>query len=352
MFEAGFRRLQQAAEGVPDRVPFTVQMHELAMVWSRTPSRRFYSDPEAFVSGLIATARDFDLDVPSLGYDVYNIEAEALGQKVIFMDRQIPTLDPDSLLLPEGRELRSLGPIRAGQSGRMPFVLEARRLYRRRVGVAPAIQFCAPFTMAVMLRGYEALVQDIYEDPGFARALLRFVTEEIIAPWIDAQKADMPEATRAVGADALCSPPMVSGAMIEEFSIPYILRLRELCDVPITVINWWGESACRRPDELLDLKRRVSLGLIRVQDPDVATIGIAPFKEYAVHHDLTLEVGIGGECIDNGPPEAIERRVVQYIDGAAAGGRLILYLTNINADTPEDHLRAATAAIRRYGVYP
>ena len=173
----------------------------------------------------------------------------------------------------------------------------------------------------------------------------------MIAPWINAQKEALPEASGAVGADALCSPPMTSPAIIREFSIPYILRLRELCAVPVSVVNWWGESALPAAADLLDLKRRVASGLIRAQDPDVERLGVGVFKEYAARHGLALELGIGEQLIDHGPVSAIRSRIRDCIERAAGGGRLILYLTSLSAGTPPDHVRAAIEAVQEFGVY-
>jgi len=114
-----------------------------------------------------------------------------------------------------------------------------------------------------MLRGYEDFILDLYEDPDFAHDLLSFLTEEVIAPWINAQQEAFPESACAIGADAFCSPPMMNPTFIKNFSIPYIHRLRELCKRPVAVINWWGESYVKNPLELLTLKLDVAAGLIR-----------------------------------------------------------------------------------------
>ena len=36
----------------------------------------------------------------------------------------------------------------------MPFIMDVHRLYRERLGVHPAFQFCAPFTLATLVRGF------------------------------------------------------------------------------------------------------------------------------------------------------------------------------------------------------
>lgn len=350
-FQAGFERLRRAGAGIPDRVPVTAQLHEFALGWTGSDPRRFYGEAEALVSGIFRTAADFGFDVPNIAYDVYDIELEAMGQPLVFADRSAPNPDAASVLVQGPADLARLRVPEAGVSARMPFVLEVHRLYRERTGRPPVIQFCAPFSLASLVRGYAGLVQDLYADPGFAHALLSFLTEEVIAPWIRAQAARFPDAPLAMGADALCSPPMTNRRILEEFSIPYILRLRETCPLPVAVVNWWGESSYRPVEELLDLKRRVGVGLLRVQDPDVARLGARVFKDYAVQHGLTLEIGVGDSLLNTGSPAEIRDRIRRYIGEAAAGGRFILYLASLNADTPPENVRAALDAAREFGPY-
>lgn len=351
-FQKGYVRLQKAIEGIPDCVPFTSQMHEFAMAWSGTSGSKFYTDASALVTGIVKTAEEFDFDVPGLGYDVYNIEAEALGQKLIFSERQAPAINKPLRLLREKKDLLSLKVPLPGSSGRMPFVLNTLRLYRERTGTPPTIQFCAPFSLAVLLRGYEDFMLDLYEEErAFAHDLLSFLTEEVIAPWIKVQQEEFPESTSAIGADALCSPPMVNTTFIKNFSIPYIRRLKELCTVPVSVINWWGESHVKNPIELLSLKLEVASGLIRAQDPDVAILGPEIFKEFAIENDVVLELGIGDGILNRGPEEKIRDRIQHYVHKASQGGKFILYLSSLNAETPPENIRTAVSAIRKYGKY-
>jgi len=351
-FNEGFTRLSKASTGAPDRVPFTTQMHEFAMTWCGVPSTRFYSDANELVSGIVKTAEDFEFDIPSLGYDVYSIEAEAMGQPLVYTENQAPLVDKEKILIREEKDLAHLKPPHPPTSGRMPFVLDLHRIYKEQVGTSPAIQFTAPFTLATLVRGYTNFIQDIYENPDFAQHILDFLTEEVIAPWINSQKHELPGARSAVGADALCSPPMVNTDIIENFSIPYILRLRELCrGINVSVVTLWGDSHFERVEDFLKLKQRVATGLIRAQDPDVAKVGPRVFKEFALDNDLTLELGVGDVILNQGPEEKIRERIRSYISQTAEGGRLIIYLSSLNGDTPPRHIKTAVEAIKKFGDY-
>lgn len=350
-FKAGYQRLKTAMSGVPDRVPVTAQMHEFSMAWTGRSSREFYTDPNILVEGIFKTAEDFEFDIPALAYDVYNIELEALGQRVEFPEHAAPCVSPGAALLREEADLSHLRIPDPGVTGRMPFVLAIQEAFQERTGEPPVIQFCAPFSLACLVRGYENLIRDVYGNSKFVHDLLTFLTDQVIAPWINIQKTVLPRARKAVGADALCSPPMANRKIIEEFSIPYILRLRDICPVQVAVVNWWGDSRFERIDEFLELKRKVCAGLLRCQDPDVAKVGVGVFKDFVSRYKLVLEIGVGEGIVNSGPEQAIEDRIKDYIRGGASGGKFILYLTNLDATTPPEHVRTALNAVREYGRY-
>ena len=109
-FSEGFARLETAGSATQDRFPFTAQMHEFAMNRTGASPDRFYGEPHTFVPALILTAEDFDFDVPNLGYDVYNIEAEAMGQPLHFTVRQAPVIDKETNLVEDKGNLMRLRP--------------------------------------------------------------------------------------------------------------------------------------------------------------------------------------------------------------------------------------------------
>ena len=123
-FNEGFTRLSKASTGIADRVPFTTQMHEFAMTWCDVPSTRFYSDANILVSGILKTAEDFEFDIPSLGYDIYSIEVESVGQPIVGSENQAPLVDKERILIREEKDLARIKPSHPPNSGRMPFVLD------------------------------------------------------------------------------------------------------------------------------------------------------------------------------------------------------------------------------------
>jgi uroporphyrinogen-III decarboxylase len=92
-FQDGIKRFESAMEGIPDRVPVVTQMHEFAMKELGIAASRFYTTPEVLAAGTLEIQEKYGIDVPVLDYDVYNIEAEALGQEVTYSDIDMPDVD-------------------------------------------------------------------------------------------------------------------------------------------------------------------------------------------------------------------------------------------------------------------
>jgi len=66
---------------------------------------------------------------------------------------------------------------------------------------------------------------------------------------------------------------------------------------------------------------------------------------------VVLELGVGSAVLNKGTADEITNRIKDYIQKAAPGGQLILYLTNLSTDTPPANIKVAVNAIRQYGKY-
>jgi hypothetical protein len=139
--------------------------------------------------------------------------------------------------------------------------------------------------------------------------------------------------------------------MLKEWVVPYILRLRELCGPQVYVPNWVGEKHLKKPAEMLALKLQVSPGFLEGQDPDVAALGPAFYKEYAEQHDVPLVLGVGASFMALSTPKEVRERVRHYVEVGGKNGRFALYLCNLGATTPPENVRAAIEAVHTYGVY-
>ncbi|MDH3886816.1 MAG: hypothetical protein OET63_21535, partial [Desulfobacterales bacterium] len=107
-FQKGLGRLRTAMNGIPDRVPVFVQMHEFAMQELRVNAKEFFTHPDLLVGGYLSVLERYAIDVPTLDYDVYNIEAEAIGQTVIFSEYDMPDVDRSDPLIKNRNDLKKI----------------------------------------------------------------------------------------------------------------------------------------------------------------------------------------------------------------------------------------------------
>ncbi|NIS67736.1 MAG: hypothetical protein GTO12_01930 [Proteobacteria bacterium] len=350
-FQEGARRMQEAMNGIPDRVPVFAQMHEFVMKELGVNAKKFYTTPEFLPSGTLEIMEKYGIDVPFLDYDVYNIEAEALGQKMIYSDHYMPEVDRSRPLIQDRNDLKKIQTPDFDSEGRFPIVIEMNSIFRNLTGTSPPLNFCAPFSLAANIRGIERLIMDIYSDPDFVRSLFDRVTEEVVAPWVHHLKEKFPNTEGICGNDASGSIPVVNPEILRRWIVPSVLRLRELCGPEVYLPNWVGERYLKDPQEMFDLKLQVCPGFLEGQDPDVADLGPGFYKEYAEKRGVPLILGIGASFLALSTPEEVFDRVKNYVEVGGESGRFALYLCNIGATTPPENVAAVIEAIEMYGTY-
>ena len=92
-FQEGIRRYQNALDGIADRIPVCAQLHEFAMKEIGVTAKEFYTNAELLATGTLEIHQKYGIDVPVLDYDVYNIEAEAIGQEMKYSATGMPDVD-------------------------------------------------------------------------------------------------------------------------------------------------------------------------------------------------------------------------------------------------------------------
>jgi len=342
----GMFRIKEGTAGLADCVPVYAQISHHSARLAGKSTLQFFTDAETFLECQLAADQLYSLDAPTIHYDVYNIESEALGAKLVWREKEIPSVDPHTTLLRSVDGWRSLRPIQIGSAGRMPYVLEMNRRLMD-LGLSPKIRFTGLFTLAANLLGLTNLILAIMTEPEKAHRLLRFLTEEVVAPWIICQRADCGRNEVATGSDALASPPILSVELVREFCLKYIKRLEEQVG-GIRLAGLWGESSLSDPSQLLDIKREGSPTNIQVLDPDVTALGPAFFRRYADQTGVALVMGLDAHLICEGPVSEIKARARRFIEEGGSTGRFILFINDIPYDTPSEHVHAVVSVAREY----
>lgn len=349
-FHEGFNRLANAWSGNGDRPPVFAQLHEFALQQSEESGVKFYQDPEIYVRGILNTTKNLNLDTPDIVWDAYNLEAEALGVKVLFEDTSSPALDQTPLIENE-KDLAALKIPDPETSGRYGWAMNCMEIFKELTGIPSPHSFCSPMSLATLLIGYEKIVLAAYTNPDFVHKVLTVITEDVIAPYINAVFKRFDDCPAADGADALSSLPFLTQEMLENFSVPYILRLKELCGDRVVVRNWWGDSFSKDLEGFWDIKMKIGNQVLEVQDPDLFKVGPDKVMAYALKKDCPVILGVDQTLLANGSQDEINERVKEYIRIGGQGRKLVLYLCNLNYSTPLENVAAAVSAVNEYGWY-
>lgn len=162
-----------------DRIPFVPAIYEhKARLIGRSPSEVCRNE-ELLHAALAAEREIYDPDVLTVGIDVYNVEAEALGCRVAWFDdtNDVPAIAAP--LLESPANFSRLGFPDPECDGRMPMLLRVAGRLHREVGGGLIVRgaLTGPFSMASELAGAEALLIASIEAPAFVRRVLEFAAQ-------------------------------------------------------------------------------------------------------------------------------------------------------------------------------
>ncbi len=347
-FSTGETALHDAMTSAMGYVPFTAQMHEFAMRESGIPGHDFYTHAGHFVRAICEITERFDFDTPSFIWDVYNIEAEALGCPLLTFTDMAPAIENSSPLVSSEKDLVRLKPPNPTSSGRMPMVFEIMQEIKIQAGMTAFPCYCAPFTLASHIMTFENLIVQIKQNPSFVHRVLTFLVDEVLAPFVNALFREFPDAPFADGSDAVASLPFITQDMLDEFALAYIERLQKQTIRPVVCDNWWGDSYTTDLPAFWSQKLRATPGYLKVQDPDLFKIGVDPVIKYAKEHDLPVVLGIDNNLLQSGTANDIGMRIHEYMEAIDEVGKGALYLCSLSAITPVENVTTAISAINQY----
>lgn len=352
------------------RMDVMAQMHDHSMHLAGVSPRKFYYDPRASVFTGTAVSAYYHLDSPAIAADIYNIEIEAMGGKMIYGEA-MPTIDFRQPLVSRPADLDKVKPPEDWPSaGRVRFVWNGANLISEITGTK-SMSFCAPFSMAVGLRSYPKLIRDMKRDPAFAHELFARITDEVLPSYLKAQ-ADyqgVAPGTLATGADAWACYPDLTPELVEEWVAPYAGRLLQNC-MQFGIVGMPIGSGDYNEEDLKKFDKQILWKTFDAQvkvmmDQPAIFLGMGRWHEYPLEPVVewldqwkakgvraSITAGINARLLRDGPVEDIVDNVKRFLKAFAYDHNLTIFLANIPADTPSQHVHAAVEAIHCYGQLP
>ena len=197
--------------------------HKAALIGC-SPAELAYS-VELLTKAVLREYEIYQSDYITVGLDVYNVEAEALGAKLAAPEKnECPDLAGTLFDLNQLPEQLALPDIPA--AGRFKLLLEAGKNIQNAIGDKTKVRVAAsgPVSMAAKLAGLEDLIVSLMLRDGNAVRLLEFTTQ-IAKKWCSCLRGNKLD---AVVFDSMVAPPIFSPDMYEQFALPLHLRLMKL----------------------------------------------------------------------------------------------------------------------------
>lgn len=278
----------------------------------------------------------------------------------------MPTIDFREPLIKSPEDLHKLKTkeVNWRKDGWLPYALGCIELsleYGQIMGM-----FCGPFSMAVGMRGFPALIKDMRKRPQFAHELFTFTIDDVLVPYLKVQNEDC-DILMAIGADAWACVPNLSVKDMKEWVVPYNQRLMEKTKkfgvMAMAISGDYCEERLEKFDAnvlhgCFDIQiasqgaPSILLGMGRWQDYPLEPVldYTAKYREQGMK--ISIMAGMNARLLRDGPVEKIVSTAKRFVDTFAREHNLQFFLANLPADAPSDHIHAAVATIHTYGRYP
>lgn len=201
-----------------DRVPFVPAIYEQkGALIGKTPSE-ICRNAEFLYAGLKKELETYDADMLVIGIDVYNVEAEALGCRVVYFEESGDVPGIVEPIIRDRAGLARLGVPDPNRDGRMPMYLDVAERIGRELGGEMIVRgaVTGPYSMAAELIGAEAFVLLTVDEPDFARQMLDFCARVTV----EFGKAFLARGVEPIIFDSRATPTLASPRVVKEQVLP------------------------------------------------------------------------------------------------------------------------------------
>ncbi len=316
---------------IPPRIPFVPVIYEhAARIIGVTPSELTVSE-DLIMEGQLAAYEMYRHDLVSVGVDIYNIEAEALGCEVrYFSDQTIPSITGP--IVSSREDLKNLRIPDPDRDGRMPLFRSATRRINKKIGneVYVSGTVVGPFTLAAILRGFESLLTDLLFDENFAEEQLKFAMEVSFAY----AKSFIDSGVGISINESWIAPPLLSPDLFKSkiliFEKQLIKQLKSHGLKNVALICGGDTSS------IAHLLTKTGTSLLMAD----ANSDQEQIKKICDRYKINLRAAIDPVLLQQGNIIQMEEAVKNIIEKCSANGRFILGCGVVSFDTsPENVLK-------------
>ncbi|MDR2957162.1 MAG: hypothetical protein LBU61_03140 [Coriobacteriales bacterium] len=341
----------------PDHLPGPTGLAEsFAARHSGFTVREVCQDARKFVLSQLIFMDLVGNEFPQAEYDVYNIEAEALGCELLWSDDNFAVMAHEGEVIKEKSDLDKLEVPNFRTDGRGPFCLEVNKLLLSICpGILPYYFCCAPWDIAFKLRGYTNLVKDIKKDPKYAHELLEFCT----AVATEYTKTLHDELVPLGGVNpfmwgAAADLPLIGEKIFKEYALPYAAKVIEANPYTSWGIFRFVEVYGDKWPEFWEYYiKETNSPIVFMYGTDTKIADLKKAKELARQYNRFMIVGTDAETVRYVPIEKLDERIKRHIVCTAPGGGAApVKLDTVPADTPPDRYRFIVNKVKEYGTYP
>ena len=326
------------ALGIPDRPPFVpaVYEHKAALV-GRTPSE-VCRDAGLLEEALARELETYDPDILTVGLDVYNVEAEALGCRVRYFEGRNDVPAVEAPIVAGAGELGRLGLPDPEKDGRMPLFVGVARGLGRRIGADILVRgaVTGPFSLAGALAGTERLLLATLDDPGFVRAIVEFCGRVAVAYG----RAFLEAGAGAVIFDSKASPGAASPRVFREFVLPVY---RDLVMPQLAAAGARFLPLVIGGDTTAILEELLRTGATQLLCDAGSDLGA--FKKRCREERRPFRVSVDARLVHRGTPEEVRAEARRLLDATKDQPGLLFGCGVVAYDTPPENVLALRSAL-------
>ncbi len=335
--------MQQLGKGViPPRIPFCPTIYEHAASLVHVTPSQMAKSPDLLVEGQLAAYETYRHDLITVGVDIYNVEAEALGCPMIFYENAtLPSTN--GIVINEASDLKNLRTPDPLKDGRMPMILEACERINEKVGneVLVSGTIVGPFTLAAILRGFENFLMDLLYEEEFAEEQLRFASQVGLA----FAKAYISKGIGIAINESWITPPLLSPSLFREkvlgFEKALIGNIKDSGLKSIALIS--GGNTTPIADSLV----QTGTSLLMAD----ANTDQKAYKQLCEKWGISLRASVESKLVESGDEAAMEAAVRKVVGNCAANGRFIFGCGVVSYNTAPENVLKLKSIVEKHNPY-